>query len=105
MGDEGGTISPATAETVRRKLRRIEAQHGVRVLFAVESGSRAWGFPSPDSDYDVRFVYRHERDWSLSLVDWRDVIELPLDDDGHDAEGTISDLEALFRRPVEPPFA
>jgi predicted nucleotidyltransferase len=80
-------ISAATAETVRHKLRQIETQHDVRVLFAIESGSRAWGFPSPDSDYDVRFVYRHERDWYLSLVDRRDVIELPLDDDGHDISG------------------
>jgi predicted nucleotidyltransferase len=80
-------ISAATTETVRRKLRQIETQHSARVLFAVESGSRAWGFPSPDSDYDIRFVYRHERDWYLSLVDRRDVIELPLDEDGHDISG------------------
>ena len=51
-------IDDATADSVRRKLVDIERAHGVRVLFAVESGSRAWGFPSPDSDYDVRFVYR-----------------------------------------------
>ena len=41
-------------------LRSIEAEAEVRVLMAVESGSRAWGFASPDSDYDVRFVYVHE---------------------------------------------
>jgi hypothetical protein len=87
MGGADSTISAATTETVRRKLRQIETQHEVRVLFAVESGSRAWGFPSPDSDYDVRFVYRHERYWYMSLVDRRDVIELPLDEDGHDISG------------------
>lgn len=40
-------------------LAALEAQYGIRILYACESGSRAWGFPSPDSDYDVRFVYVH----------------------------------------------
>src|SRR5262247_4109675 len=80
-------IDDATAESIRRKLADIERAQGVRVLFAVESGSRAWGFPSPDSDYDVRFVYRHPRDWYLSLVERRDVIERPLDADDHDISG------------------
>src|SRR5436190_8518118 len=61
-------------------LASIEAGEGVRILMAVESGSRAWGFASPDSDYDVRFVYAHERDWYLSIFDKRDVIELMLPD-------------------------
>ncbi len=61
---------------VNQLLDRVEAGCGVRVLFAVESGSRAWGFPSPDSDYDVRFVYVHQREWYLSVEDRRDVIEL-----------------------------
>ena len=43
-------------ETVLEALARIEREHDVSVLLAVESGSRAWGFASPDSDYDVRFV-------------------------------------------------
>ena len=42
------------ADTIRRKLREIEAANQVKILYAVESGSRAWGFASPDSDYDVR---------------------------------------------------
>lgn len=66
---------------VQAKLAEIEALHNVRVLFAVESGSRAWGFPSPDSDYDVRFVYAHKPDWYLSLKPGRDVIELPISDE------------------------
>ena len=44
-------------QRIIEELKRIEAQHGVKVLYAVESGSRAWGFPSSDSDYDVRFLY------------------------------------------------
>jgi len=59
-------------------LDAIEQRERVKILFAIESGSRAWGFPSPDSDFDVRFVYARERDWYLTLSPGRDVIELPL---------------------------
>lgn len=62
-------------------LRAIERDHDVRVLLAVESGSRAWGFASPDSDYDVRFVYAHRREWYLSVFERRDVIEKMLPGD------------------------
>ena len=44
-------------ETILKKLNEIERTENVRILLAVESGSRAWGFASPDSDYDVRFIY------------------------------------------------
>ena len=67
-------------ERVLQELLRIERQNNVRILLAVESGSRAWGFASPDSDYDVRFVYAHERDWYLSIFEDRDVIEEMLPD-------------------------
>lgn len=56
-------------------LERIQSEHSVRVLLAVESGSRAWGFASPDSDYDVRFIYAHPIDWYISITEHRDVIE------------------------------
>ena len=62
-------------------MNNIERTDNVRILFAIESGSRAWGFPSPDSDYDVRFVYVHDVDWYLSIDDRRDVIELPIEGD------------------------
>lgn len=62
-------------EKILLKLKDIESRYDVRVLLAVESGSRAWGFASPDSDYDVRFVYVHKSDWYLSLQGGRDVIE------------------------------
>ncbi len=68
-------------QRVRHALAQVEAERNVRVLFACESGSRAWGFASRDSDYDVRFLYVHRRDWYLSVEDRRDVIEQPIADD------------------------
>lgn len=65
---------------VKEELKRIEEMHNVRILYACESGSRAWGFPSKDSDYDVRFIYINHPDWYLSIDDKRDVIELPIND-------------------------
>lgn len=64
-------------------LAQIEKDHDVRILYACESGSRAWGFASPDSDYDVRFIYVHRADWYLdiALERKRDVIEYPIHDD------------------------
>jgi uncharacterized protein len=62
-------------ENIVNKLKKIEEKKRVRILYACETGSRAWGFPSPDSDYDVRFIYMHERDWYLSLSQRKDTIE------------------------------
>lgn len=62
-------------ELIQQKLSEIEKEYEVQVLFASETGSRAWGFPSPDSDYDVRFIYRHTCDWYLSIDEQRDTIE------------------------------
>lgn len=61
-------------------LADIERAHDVRILYAVESGSRAWGFASPDSDYDVRFLYVRPVEDYLSIRDLRDVIETPIVD-------------------------
>jgi uncharacterized protein len=68
---------------ILRRLTAAEREHDVRVLLAVESGSRAWGFASPDSDYDARFIYVHRRDWYLAvgLEEQRDVIEYPIVDE------------------------
>lgn len=68
------------AERIAGQLAEIEKERGVEILYACESGSRGWGFASRDSDYDVRFIYRHPRDWYLSIEDGRDVIELPISD-------------------------
>ncbi|ATH94292.1 hypothetical protein ACH95_03670 [Bacillus glycinifermentans] len=67
-------------QRIQEELKNIEATYGVKILYAVESGSRAWGFPSQDSDYDVRFIYVHQKDWYLSIDEKRDVIELPIND-------------------------
>ncbi len=77
------TADPFIDETVRQRilaeLDRIEREEDVRILFAVESGSRAWRFPSRDSDYDVRFVYLRPVEQYLAVRPKRDVIERPID--------------------------
>lgn len=67
-------------DRIRRELQKIEQEEQVRILYACESGSRAWGFPSQDSDYDVRFIYIREVEWYLSIHEKRDVIERPISD-------------------------
>lgn len=67
-------------EKIIESLQKIEAQENVAIFYACESGSRAWGFPSKDSDYDVRFLYVRPVDWYLSIAEKRDVIERPLTD-------------------------
>ena len=74
-------ISPAIREQISANLAAIEAQHQVTILFACESGSRGWGFASPDSDYDVRFIYVHRLPWYLRVSAERDVIEEPITGD------------------------
>lgn len=68
-------------------LKELEIQHNIKILYACETGSRAWGFASPDSDYDVRFIYIHKADWYLSLFEGKDSIELMLDDNLIDITG------------------
>ena len=67
-------------EVILEKLKEIEKRENVRILMAVESGSRAWGFASPDSDYDVRFIYVRPIEEYLRLNTVRDVIEQPVND-------------------------
>lgn len=76
----------SVADTVEQHLQRLEAEHGVTVFYACEAGSRAWGFESQDSDYDVRFLYAHRTGWYLSVAPGRDVIEELLSD-GLDLSG------------------
>ena len=74
-------ITPAIRARILDALDAIEREHDVRVLFACESGSRGWGFASPDSDFDVRFVYVPRLPWYLTVEAGRDVIELPISDE------------------------
>lgn len=71
------------ATDILKRITKAETEHGVKVLYAIESGSRAWGFASANSDFDVRFIYAHPADWYLSvdLEDKRDVIEYPIVDE------------------------
>ena len=79
---ETAGIAPAVRREILRRLAAIELEDEVRVLYACESGSRGWGFASPDSDYDVRFIYVHDRIWYLAfdIERQRDVIERPIVD-------------------------
>lgn len=78
---------------IQEKLREIEQREECRILLAVESGSRAWGFASPDSDYDVRFIYVRSEKAYLRLDRTRDVIEVPINDEldinGWDIDKTL----------------
>jgi len=76
-------ITEHIVEDIQNRMDKAETEHNVKVLYACESGSRAWGFASPDSDYDVRFIYAHNQDWYLSfdVERRRDVIEYPIVDD------------------------
>jgi len=67
-------------ESILNKLEETQNKYNVRILLAIESGSRGWGFASPDSDYDCRFIYVHERDWYLSVLDKKDIIEYAADE-------------------------
>ncbi len=70
-------------DEINEKLDEIEKSYKVKILYACESGSRAWGFESKDSDFDVRFIYVHDIKWYLKVDNFtqRDVIELPIDKD------------------------
>ncbi|GAB2637937.1 nucleotidyltransferase domain-containing protein [Nocardia goodfellowii] len=72
------SMDPAVVGHIDAELDRVQREHRVSVRLAVESGSRAWGFPSPDSDYDCRFVYVGALDNYLTPWPARDVIETPL---------------------------
>lgn len=65
-------------ELVNKKRKEIEEKEQVKILYAVESGSRAWGFASPDSDYDIRFVYIRPLEYYLRLEERKDFINWEL---------------------------
>ncbi len=87
-----------TKEQILHNLAKIEKDYNVKILFAAESGSRAWGFDSPDSDWDIRFIYVNNLEWYLTVDKRRDVIEV-MGEDGFDAAGwDIRKALGLYKR-------
>ncbi len=84
------------------ELKNLEQQHQIKILYAVESGSRAWGFASENSDWDVRFIYVHKRDWYLSIDNFRDSIEVMLPGDLDLSGWELRKALKLFRKSNPP---
>ena len=84
----------AMTSSIINKLATVSADNNITVLHAVESGSRAWGFASPDSDYDIRFIYKHKPDYYLSLWEKPDVIEFMT---AEDLDGSGWDLAKALK--------
>ena len=95
-------IPPSVGTEIEQRLRNIEREENVCIFYACESGSRAWGFASENSDYDVRFLYIHPTDWYLSIEERRDVIERPIVDDIDLNGWDIRKALALLRRSNPP---
>lgn len=74
-------------EKIIQYLDKIEKENQINILLACETGSRAWGFPSPDSDFDIRIIYVHKKDWYLSLSEKKDSIELMFENNDIDITG------------------
>ncbi len=74
-------------DKIKKYLADLEKEKGIEILLACETGSRAWGFPSPDSDFDVRIIYKHHKDWYLSLTEEKDTIECFYENNDIDISG------------------
>ena len=85
------------AEEINNLLGQVENEYGVEILYACESGSRAWGFASPDSDYDIRFIYKRKEEDYLRVDEIADTIEIPIENDldpgGWDVRKSLSLLK------------
>src|SRR5688572_3430732 len=87
---------------IRVELLRLEKEHNIKILYAVESGSRAWGFASTDSDWDVRYIYIHHLDWYLKIDDQRDNQEEILPNEIDLAGWELKKALRLFRKSNPP---
>ena len=89
-------------EEIKKELLRLEQQHKIKILYAVESGSRAWGFASTDSDWDVRYIYIHDLDWYLNIDSGKDSQEEILPNDIDLAGWELKKALRLFRKSNPP---
>ncbi|MBK8634828.1 MAG: nucleotidyltransferase domain-containing protein [Saprospiraceae bacterium] len=74
-------------QKIKKYLSDLEKEKGIEILLACETGSRAWGFPSPDSDFDVRVIYKHHKNWYLGLTEEKDTIEYFFENNEIDISG------------------
>jgi len=92
-------------DQINDELKKLEEERGIKILLAVESGSRAWGIPSPDSDYDVRMIYVHKKDWYLSIEERKETIDYfegeLLDISGWDIRKTFKLVRKSNASPME----
>lgn len=89
-------------EQIQKELLRLENQHDIKILYAVESGSRAWGFASTDSDWDVRYIYVHRPDWYLQIDKQKDSQEEILPNEIDLAGWELQKALRLFRKSNPP---
>jgi uncharacterized protein len=89
-------------DEIKKELLNLELLHDIKILYAVESGSRAWGFASTDSDWDVRYIYIHRLDWYLKIDDKKDNQEKILPNDIDLAGWELKKALRLFRKSNPP---
>jgi len=89
-------------EEIKKELARLEAENEIKILLAVESGSRAWGFASTDSDWDVRYIYIHRLDWYLKIDEQKDSQEEILPNDLDLSGWELKKALRLFRKSNPP---
>ena len=82
-----GTKETPKRLLIQTKLSQLEEEYGIRILLAIEAGSRAWGFSSPDSDWDIRFIYIHRPQWYLTVEPGRDTLERSFEEEKLDLAG------------------
>lgn len=89
---------------IQQKLIEIEKEHGIEILYSCESGSRAWGFPSSDSDYDVRFIYSRPIEEYLTIKPKKDHLSFPINDELDIYGWDISKVLQLITKSNTTPF-
>ncbi len=90
--------------TIQQRLTEIEKEQGIKILYSCESGSRAWGFPSPDSDYDVRFIYLRQFEDYLTIQPKKDHLSFPIDNELDIYGWDISKVLQLITKSNTTPF-